>query len=76
MDQKEFITLLGQILEVDSGNVGLTDNLADYDWDSLAVLGFISAIDNKLDVTLDAERLARALTPADLLAIVDDASKV
>jgi acyl carrier protein len=73
MDEKEFLALLEEVLEVSPGDLSLTDSLQGYDWDSLSVLGFISAVDTNLDVTLDAEKLAKASTPADLLAIVNDA---
>lgn len=74
MDEKEFIALLEEVLEVDAGTISLTDELANYDWDSLSVLGFISAIDTSLNVTLDAQQLADASTPTDLLVLVNVAA--
>ena len=73
MDEKEFQTLLEEVLEVDAGSLGMDDDLVALNWDSLAVLGFISAVDARLDVTLDAARLAKATTPRELRALVDDA---
>jgi len=75
MDEKEFLALLEEILEVDPGSLDLGDSLEDYEWDSLGVLGFISAVDSRLDVTLDASRLADAGTPAELLSLVDGARR-
>jgi len=72
MDEKEFLELLTEVLEVEPGKVQLSDNLSDFDWDSLAVLGFISALDAKLDRTFEASTIAAASTPAELLALIDD----
>jgi len=74
MDQNEFIVLLEETLELALGSLTVSDSLEEYDWDSLAILGFISAVDSRLNVTLDAAKLADATTPADLLALVDDAT--
>ena len=73
MDQDTFIALPKKCLEVSPGELSLTDSLDSYDWDSLAVLGFIAAVDSKFDVTLEAEKLSKATTPANLLTLVDDA---
>lgn len=72
MDQAEFIQLVEDTIEVRSGTVSLEDNLSDIDWDSLADIIFIAAIDEKFGVTLDAERLAASTTPRDLLALVNE----
>lgn len=74
MDEKQFLALLEEILEVDPGSLAITDQLSEYDWDSLAVLGFISAIDSELDLSLDADKLSRAESPAQLLGLVNAAS--
>ncbi|HMM82445.1 MAG TPA: acyl carrier protein [Terrimesophilobacter sp.] len=74
MNEKDFIALLEEIVEVAPDTIALNDSLDSYDWDSLSLLGFISAIDSRLGVALDAEKLSNATTPADLLNIVNDAS--
>jgi len=74
MNEKDFIALLEETVEVDPGTIALDDSLDSYDWDSLSLLGFISAIDTRLNVALDAEKLSAAETPSDLLTIVNDAS--
>ena len=72
MNQAEFIQLIEETLEARSGTVSLEDKLSDIDWDSLADIIFISAIDEKFGLTLDAERLAASATPRDLLALVNE----
>lgn len=72
MDQAEFIQLVEETLEARSGTVSLEDKLSDIDWDSLADIIFIAAIDEKFGLTLNAERLATSATPGDLLALVNE----
>ncbi|MEO7126697.1 MAG: acyl carrier protein [Nakamurella sp.] len=74
MDEKQFILLVEQIVEVTPGTVALTDSLDEYDWDSLSVLNLIAALDTKLGITLDARKISSAGTPAELLALVNDAT--
>lgn len=76
MEEKEFIALLEEAVEAAPGTIVLTDQLEAYDWDSLSILGFISVIDTKLSLTLDAGKLADAATPGDLMALVNDAARV
>ena len=71
MDTAEFLALLEEAIEAEPGTIGMDDKLADHDFDSLATLGFIAAVDSKLGVSLDAAELAKAETPADLLKLVD-----
>ena len=72
MDQTEFIRLVEETIEVRSGTVSLDDKLSDIDWDSLADIIFIAAIDERFGVTLDAERLTASTTPRDLLLLVNE----
>ena len=72
MDQMEFIRLVEETIEVGSGTVSLDDKLSDIDWDSLADIIFIAAIDERFGVTLDAERLTASTTPRDLLLLVNE----
>ena len=62
-----------EILDVDQGSVSMADSLESLKWDSLANLSFIAEIDTRLDVTIDADALARSTRPADLLALVTSA---
>ena len=72
MEQAEFIVLAEEILEVDLGTVNLTDVLEDIEWDSLANIGLIADIDTEFGVALGSERLAKAVTDADLHSLVED----
>ena len=66
MDEKVFLELVAEILEVDVADVKLTDELEAIEWDSLANISFIAEIDNAIGVEIDADDLSKAKTVADL----------
>ncbi|TFC94715.1 acyl carrier protein [Cryobacterium sinapicolor] len=66
MDQIEFMQLIEETLEAESGTLSYTDRLDEIDWDSLANISFIAEVDNRLGVTVNSEQLAKSLTIADL----------
>ncbi|UOQ57707.1 acyl carrier protein [Leucobacter allii] len=72
MDRQTLLELVAETLEVDA--ITETETLEAQGWDSLARLGFIAAIDERLGVELDADALARAETVEDLHALVSAAS--
>jgi acyl carrier protein len=73
MDEADFRGMLEEILEIDSGTVSMDARLEDLDFDSLSTLSFISEVDNRLGVTIEASRIAGAETPSDLLTAIKEA---
>ena len=71
MEEHELIAIVEEALNVKPGTVSLDTDLKSVDWDSLANVVFISEIDDKLRLTLDAQRLSECATPRDLLALVN-----
>lgn len=70
MNSAEFLRELEEMLELDSGALTGAEVLAELEgWDSLAVISFIALVDEKLGLVVEGEKLARAKTVADLLAI-------
>lgn len=70
MEQQAFIELVEEILEVKPGTVSLVNSLDELDWDSLANITFIAEIDTKLNLSLDADRLANSESVADLYELI------
>ena len=70
MDEKALLELVAEILEVEVGEVALTDELEAVGWDSLANISFIAEVDEATGVTIEADDLANAKTVADLHALV------
>ncbi|MCZ4300528.1 acyl carrier protein [Microbacterium oxydans] len=69
MDEKAFLDLVAEILEVEVDDVALADELDVIGWDSLANISFIAEVDEAVGVTIDADELANAKTVADLHAL-------
>jgi acyl carrier protein len=72
MDQKQFVSLVEEILEVDPGSLGMDDSLEELDWDSLANISLIAEIDRRAGKSLNAERLAACETVRGLYALLDE----
>lgn len=73
MTKKEYLALLEEVLEITPGSLNGNESLDSLEnWDSLAVVSFIALIDENLDLTLSPERIAKAKSVADLLAMAQD----
>lgn len=75
MEESDFIALVEEILEVESGTISLTDSLDDIDWDSLSNISFIAEVDARLGASVNADELAGASTVSDIYALVQNASE-
>lgn len=72
MNTNDFLMLLDEIVEAESGTIKSDDTLADIDgWDSMAVLGFIAMLDEKLGLIMAPEKIAAAVTVMDLIDLVN-----
>jgi acyl carrier protein len=69
MDEKAFLELVAEILEVEVDEVAMADELDAVGWDSLANISFIAEVDEAVGVTIDADELAAAKTVSDLHAL-------
>ncbi len=70
MDRKDFLLALDEMLELDAGTLTGSEELDSLDnWDSLAVISFIALVDEKLGLVVEGEKLAKAKTVDDLLAL-------
>lgn len=73
MDETEFVNLVEDTLEVSPGTVSLTDNLIAIDWDSLANIGFIAALDSSYGAVVNAEALSQCESVQDLFDLAQSA---
>lgn len=70
MDRKDFLLALDEMLELDTGTLQGDEELESLDgWDSLAVISFIALVDERIGIVVEGEKLAKARTVADLLAV-------
>ncbi|MEA1653149.1 acyl carrier protein [Nitrospirillum sp. BR 11164] len=73
MNRNEFLAALDEMLELDPGTLTGGETLDGIDsWDSLAVISFIALVDEKFNIVVAGEDLAKAKTVDDLLALVSD----
>jgi acyl carrier protein len=67
MNRTEFFEEIEAILELDPGTIKGEEPLASLGgWDSLAVLSFISMVDEKLGLALEAKEIKKCVTSLDL----------
>jgi acyl carrier protein len=67
---QEFFNGMADILEIDADKIVPQLNLADYAWDSLAIISTIALVDDLFDQMLDGQALAQCVTMADVLALI------
>ena len=73
MSRHAFFLLLDQILEAPPGTVRGDAPLAGYaQWDSLALLGLIAAVDKNFGLNLPARQLVAARTADEIVALLGD----
>jgi acyl carrier protein len=65
-----FIDGMADILEIDAAQVTPELVLADYSWDSLAIISTIALVDEVFDQMLDGQALANCTTVADVQALI------
>lgn len=71
MDKQKFLEMLTEILEADAGTIKGDEDLESLsNWDSLAVITFIAAVDEKMNFVVSGDQLSKAKTVGDLMALV------
>ena len=73
MSRKDFLLLIDQVLEAAPGTVRGDAPLAGYaQWDSLALLGLIAAVDKNFGINLPARQLVTARTADEIATLLGD----
>ena len=72
MVKREFVHLIEELLELDSGTLDGTERLDEINMTSLAVIGFIALVDEQFGVTIPPRKIADCVTVADLAALLGD----
>lgn len=66
--ENQLLEIIAEILEEDS--VELTTELSEENWDSLAIVSFISEVDSEFDIVLAPAKVAEAKLVSDLVNMV------
>jgi acyl carrier protein len=73
MTKTEFLELIDEMIEADPGTVEEGQALDKLDgWDSLAMVGLLAAVHERLGVTLSADQISKARRVSDLLDLVSE----
>jgi len=73
MRKAEFLALLALVIEAEPGSLKGEERLDSLEgWDSLAVVGFLALVDEKLGITPTPKDIAAANTVNDLVALFGD----
>ena len=73
IDNVEFLRLMEEVLEEKEGALTGNESLENVEeWDSLAVVSFIAAVDEKYGVTISPSKLASANSVPALIAVVEE----
>lgn len=68
MSEKEKLGLLEELMELEEGELSLTDKLKDYEeWDSVAVLSFIAMMDSEFHKTVKGADIKEFVTVQDAI---------
>lgn len=68
--ESKLLEIVAEVLEVDIEEVTLSTELDEDNWDSLAIVTFISEIDSSFDLILSPESVGEAKTVAQLAALI------
>jgi acyl carrier protein len=69
--KNQILEIIADILEVELDDISFESSLDKYDWDSLAVVTFISEIDSEFDQILPPSSVNEVKTVADLIGLVE-----
>ena len=71
MDREAFMSAMADALAVEVGTLSESTELNDDNWDSLAHMAAIAAIDEKFGVTVPAKELTGVRSVGELMALVE-----
>lgn len=72
---QEFFAGLAEIIEIDAEQVTPELQLAEFAWDSLAVVSTIALIDDVFNIMVDGQALNKCDTVADIVALINSKKK-
>ena len=72
MTEQEKIAILAECMDVDESELELSTILADFDeWDSVAALSLIAAMDENFGKTIEAADIKKLVTVEDVIKIME-----
>jgi acyl carrier protein len=71
VDEKQFLQLLDELLDLEPGTVTRDSRMVDIPWDSLAAVGFIALVDEHFGITVSPKALKNSETVQDLIRLLE-----
>lgn len=71
MKEAQFLTLIEEVLEVDSGSIDIKMSLESVEWDSLSNLTLISLLDSQYGIQIGAQQLQEATSLSELYSLIN-----
>lgn len=68
--ENQVISIVAEILELDVSDLNLETELNSANWDSLAIITFISEVDSEFDKVLSPDQVGAASKIVDLVKLV------
>ncbi len=73
MKPEQFLSLMAKLLEMAPGTLNGPEKLRDIEaWDSLAIMGFISLVDQQFSMIISPQKIAECKTINDLMSLLGD----
>ena len=70
MEKEQFLALIDELLELDSGTLKGDEELDSVDWNSIAVIGFMALVDEHFELSVSPASVARCKTVDDLAGLL------
>lgn len=67
---EKLFNIVAEILEIESNDVSVDLVLDESNWDSLAVITFISEVDSEFDIVVSPSKVANVKKVSDLITLV------
>lgn len=72
MEKSEILSMFDDLLELDAGTLKGDESLAELNWNSLAIIGFIAMADEKYQIALSPKDIINAKTINELIGLINN----
>lgn len=70
--ENKLLEIVAEIVEVEIEDLSLDTELNEDNWDSLAVITFISEVDSEFDIVVSPSKVAEVTKISDLLELINN----
>ncbi|KJG09218.1 acyl carrier protein [Photobacterium kishitanii] len=70
--ESKLLEIIAEIIEVEIEDISLDTELNEENWDSLAVITFISEVDSEFDMVVSPSKVSEVSKISDLLELIEN----